>query len=170
MPASFGGQPTTPRAIPGYVDTTTTMILTFLFGVVWFLIWLYPRMITYRERSGRTESRAVTYFWGYVGVIVLAVVTSPLNSTAILVLCWIATTVLGSLLMYEVVTDRDVYAASLGVLPQLQQRSLLVGIMVFANVICLLIGGLVLMLLIYLLAEDQNRIAQSAQNQGQPWT
>lgn len=170
MPERFGWYAEAPRSTPGYVDINLNMILTFLFGVIWFLIWLYPRMVGYRDRSGRPGSRSVVYFWSYVGVIVLAIVSSPLQVDAILVLCWLGTTVLGGLLMYEVVTDRDNYAASLGVLPQLQRRDVIVAVVVLANAVCLLIGGIILLLPAYMLFQDQNRIVQAAQNQGEPWT
>ena len=88
------------------VDVGLSTFLTLITLGIWFFFWLYPRLSWYSRTSGRPMGNRVTYFWVLVGL----TIGSALMAFAFPLLWipgYIAATVFGSLLIYELAKDQE---------------------------------------------------------------
>ena len=108
------------------------------FGI-YFIIWIYKAMREYQARAGRQGGNLDLYFWGMIACTGASLLLFML--TVFLYIVAIAGSVaFFSLLVYEVLKDRDAIAARIG-LTMLSPLPNLMGIFIASNVLSATICG-----------------------------
>jgi hypothetical protein len=164
-PGSVLGQPlpTHPPLRP--LDVTVAILLTVVTLGIWMLVWLHGTMHAYRRLSARTGTSLDALFWSFTGTLAVTALLSlfpPLLWAALV--AGLVATVLGGVLLNEMLNDRDTAAAHAGIPGALHSRATLLGLFIGCNLLALTLIGLILaipMSLAYLamLFNDHNRLA-----------
>lgn len=108
--------PSTPQAGPNLgarVEVGMSVLLSMITLLIWWILWLHPRLAWYAQQAGRPFGNRVTYFWLFVGLgigglasgLILPLLGFPLV---------IAAVVFGCLLTVEVVRDQTAIAERWG--------------------------------------------------------
>lgn len=130
-------QTTISQTLDQRVDVGVNVLLAMVTLGIWGLVWVYQRLATYSQLSGRPLGNRINYFWLNVGLLIGTIIFSwaffPLAF-----LTAIAAVVFGSLLTLEVVRDQEaILRASSQSAPLAAQPTAMVTIYVVANVLAL---------------------------------
>lgn len=144
---------------------------------IFYLIWLYGALSSYRELSGR-RSATITLFWINVAtlcVAVMAVSILPLVSLPI----ELASLAVGTYLMHEVLLDRAAMVEQLGEIEGLQSYTTLMALYVVSGVMCLSIAAILIVPcmigvplfvgLVFMMVSDHKRIVDYAKRVRPEW-
>jgi hypothetical protein len=144
---------------------------------IFYLIWFYGALSSYRELSGR-RSATITLFWinvatlcvAFMGVLALPLVSLPIELGSLAV---------GAYLMHEVLLDRAAMVKQLGEIDGLQSYKTLMVLYVVSGVLCLSIAALLIVpcmigvplfaVLVFMMVSDHKRIFDYAKRVRPEW-
>jgi hypothetical protein len=159
------------------MELPLVVILSVVTLGIFYLIWFYGALSSYRELSGR-RSATITLFWinvatlcvAVIGVSILPLVSLPLELGSLAV---------GTYLMHEVLLDRAAMVKQLGEIEGLQSYTTLMALYVVSGVLCLSIAMLLIVpcmigvplfaVLVFLMVSDHKRIVDHAKRVRPEW-
>ena len=159
------------------MELPLVVILSVVTLGIFYLIWFYGALSSYRELSGR-RSATITLFWINVATLCAALIVALILPLVSLPL-ELGSLAVGTYLMHEVLLDRAAMVKQLGEIEGLQSYTTLMALYVVSGVLCLSIAAILIVpcmigvplfaVLVFLMVSDHKRIVDYAKRVRPEW-